>query len=108
MASHRRDGGYTDDIPQDDNQHVVASGTPLKPQSEVKKKVPANQSPTQAYREEDSMLPFALSKEGEGNSRRATNRPDAAHEIKASTLEKQKVDAILDEEEARRAAKTKG
>ncbi len=101
MASHRRDGGHTDDIPQDDNKHVVAAGTPLKPESEIKKTVPPNQSPTQAYREEESMLPFALSKEGAGN-----HQSDAAHETKASTLEKQKVDAILDEEEARRAAKT--
>ncbi|MBC7892212.1 MAG: hypothetical protein H7Y12_08375, partial [Sphingobacteriaceae bacterium] len=89
MASHRRDGGYTDDIPQDDNKHVVAPGTPLKQESEIKKKVPANQSPTQAYREEESMLPFALSKEGEGNHHRATDRADSAHETKVSTLEKQ-------------------
>lgn len=102
MASHRRDGGYTDDIPQDDNKYVVPPGTPLKPQSEIRKKVPANQSPTQAYREEESMLPFALSKEGDDDSQR-----EATHETKASTLEKQKVDAILDEEEARRARKTK-
>ncbi len=44
--------------------------------------------------------PVNLVADGAGN-----HNPDAAHEVKASTLEKQRVDAILDEEEARQQAK---
>lgn len=44
--------------------------------------------------------PVNLVADGSGN-----HHPGAAHEVKASTLEKQRVDAILDEEEARRLAK---
>ncbi|MCY7353362.1 MAG: hypothetical protein LH606_22335 [Cytophagaceae bacterium] len=65
--------------------------------------VPEPQQPesvTEEYRIEPNMLPVNLSTEGSGN-----HNPDAAHEMKASTLEKHRVDQILDEEEARRLAK---
>lgn len=58
------------------------------------------ESVTAEYRIESNMLPVNLSTPGSGN-----HDPNAAHEMKASTLEKQRVDQILDEEEARRAAK---
>lgn len=55
---------------------------------------------TEAQEDEQPDASVPLVTDGHGN-----HQPDAAHEPKASTLEKQKVDQLLDEEEARRAAK---
>lgn len=92
-------------IRQADNQHVVPDDirenkNTLDTNAVTRAEAPGPEPVTHKYRIEENMLPFGISPDGEGN-----HQQNAEHEIKASTLEKQRVDAILDEEEARRRDK---
>lgn len=92
-------------IRQADRQHAVPQEirdekNSLETNAVTRAEAPEIESVTHKHRMEENMMPFGISPDGEGN-----HQQNAEHETKASTLEKQRVDAILDEEEARRAAK---